>query len=260
MSFTAHLLHRSLASTPLQPPLQPIYKYPTPMPPLPSGRRYCVRGVSPPLEVSSMATRAAARAAAEVSHVHVRSLSLVLTLYTPLPRVPPLPRVSRADSFSPDASRLALAASDGAVSLMKLPPRRHYTSATPTLPTLNGHTGRIHSVHWSHSGRLLLLGSADGSASLWDVAHDKPPAAPLLSFQHVHHSPNTPAAASGTGAATDRASAASSGGNPKFGHEVRDARFFYLDRLLLIAAGPAVQAGLTYCPAAHGIQCPASPH
>lgn len=127
-------------------------------------------------------------------------------------------------AFAPDASRLAIAAADGAVSLLKLPARRHaQAQGDPSLP---GHTAALTSVHWSHSGRLLLSASADGSACLWDAAADKPPTTPLLRLDHVAHPPRLSAPQT-AGEALN---------NPKFGGEVRGARFFYLDRFLLLAA------------------------
>lgn len=141
---------------------------------------------------------------------------------------PPLDAPLARLAYAPDAGRLALASADGSVSLLRLPARRHRSSAA--LPTLVGHSGAVHAVQFSHSGRLLLSASADGSARLWDVAADRPPpAAPLLTIEHTLHSPSNPAAT-----AAERAA------NPPFGAEVRAANFFYLDDLLLLAAGSTV--------------------
>ena len=85
----------------------------------------------------------------------------------------------------------------------------------------------MHSAAFS-SGRLLLTASADGTACVWDVAPDRPPAAPLLQLEHSLHSPKP------------GASAAEAAANPKFAGEVRAASFFYLDRLLLLANANAL--------------------
>jgi len=128
-------------------------------------------------------------------------------------------------AFSPDATRIAIAAADGTVTIQRLPARRHSHVAPPTLL---GHRAAISSVHWSHSGRLFLSASADGSACLWDVAPDtKPPAAPLLRFDHLTHPPRP-------GAVPTTAEALA---NPPLSTEVRGARFFYLDTFVLLAAG-----------------------
>ena len=150
---------------------------------------------------------------------------------------PPLGAPLLQIAYAPDSSRLALAAADGSVSLLRLPTRRYYASAAPAaMPTLTGHSGAINSISWSHSGRLLLVASADGAASVWDVGADRPPNAPLMRMQHVNHSPKLTSATSVGGGS----GAGGGGGNPLFSTEVRDARFFYLDRLMLLASGNAL--------------------
>ena len=80
---------------------------------------------------------------------------------------------------------------------------------------------------------------------MWDVTHDKPPASPLLRMQNVVQSPVPTAAsigAAGSGggavaAAAGSSSARGSPNNPLFNAEVKDARFFYLDKLILLASG-----------------------
>jgi WD40 repeat protein len=147
---------------------------------------------------------------------------------------PPLNAPLLRMAFAPDAGRLALAASDGSVSLMRLPARRHY-SAGQAPPALAGHSGAVHAANFSFTGRLLVTASADGSACLWDVAPDRPPAAPLMRLEHAVHSPEPGGSGGGGGGG-----GGSSSSNPKFGGEVRDARFFYLDRLLLLCQGNGV--------------------
>ena len=185
---------------------------------------------------STLAARAAAAAAAG-GPVGKGGAAVLVRKYTPAegpichlqvenssaPR--PLDSAAIRLAFSPDASRIAIAAADGTAAIQRLPTRRHSHVAPPTLL---GHRAAISSVHWSHSGRLLLTASADGSACLWDVAPDtKPPAAPLLRFDHLTHPPRP-------GAVPTTAEALS---NPPLSTEVRGARFFYLDTFVLLAAG-----------------------
>ncbi|KAL1500076.1 hypothetical protein AB1Y20_012750 [Prymnesium parvum] len=128
-------------------------------------------------------------------------------------------------AFSPDATRLAVATADGAVALVRLPTRR---SAGRKVPSLVGHNAALSSVQWSHSGRLLLTASADGSAAMWDVWHDHPPSTPLLHFARVRHSP---------GMLLSEHRPAKESTNPPFDAEVRQAGFYYLDQFVLLASG-----------------------
>ena len=141
---------------------------------------------------------------------------------------PPLGGAQLRARYSPDAARLAVGGAAGEVTLLRLPTRRHCGGAQPP-PLLSGHTAAVSSVQWSHSGQLLLTASADASVRLWDVSADRPPAAPLLALRHLRHSP--PAMHAGDGATSD---------NPLLGAPVRQAAFFYLDRLLLLACGNAL--------------------
>ena len=127
-------------------------------------------------------------------------------------------------TFAPDASRLAMAAADGSVSIARLPARRH---AHQLVSTMLGHRAALHSASWSLTGRLLLTAGADGVGCLWDVGHESPPPMPLLRFEYAEHSPRPGAAPS----AADRRA------NPPYGAEVRHAQFFYLDRFVLLSAG-----------------------
>ena len=130
-------------------------------------------------------------------------------------------------AYAPDASRLALSGTDGAVTLLRLPARRYSNPGAAGPPALTGHSGAVSSVHWSHSGRLLLSASDDGSACVWDVSADRPPAAPLLRMQHLRHSPQL--------GAQEQTST-----NPTFGSEIRQAQFYYLDAMLLLISGKAL--------------------
>ena len=141
---------------------------------------------------------------------------------------PPLGVAAMRVAYAPDASRIALAGADGAVSLLRLPARRQAGGPSPALV---GHSGAVNSLHFSHSGRLMLTAAADASAGLWDVSHDKPPSTPLLRMQHARHSP-------GMLPPDQKAlSAAAGSANPPFSGEVRQASFYYLDQLILLACG-----------------------
>ena len=76
----------------------------------------------------------------------------------------------------------------------------------------------------------MLSSSADHTCHLWDVHHERPPTAPLLRFEHTAHSPKPGVVATASEAAA----------NPRFGSEVRDCSFYYLDRFVLLAAGGAL--------------------
>ena len=130
-------------------------------------------------------------------------------------------------AYAPDASRLALAGTNGSVTLLRLPTRRYAAAGTAPPPTLNAHSAAISSVHWSHSGRLLLSASDDGSACVWDVSADRPPAAPLMRMQHVRHSPQL--GVPGQAVA-----------NPTFQSEVKHAQFYYLDAMILLLSGKSL--------------------
>jgi len=158
--------------------------------------------------------------------------------------VAPLGAAQLRSAFAPDASRLAVGGADGSVSLLRLPTRRHPTHRTSP-PTLCAHERvAIRSVEWSLSGRLLLSASADGSACLWDVDGSRTPAAPLLHMTHTHRPPPMLQAGSlglGTGGTTAAASAGGADGNAPFKGDVWQASFFYLDRFILLANGPALR-------------------
>ena len=68
-------------------------------------------------------------------------------------------------SFSPDGTTACFRgeSSDDTVKLWDVATRTN-------IATLQGHTGRCHSVSFSPDGTLLASGSDDGTVKLWDVA------------------------------------------------------------------------------------------
>jgi WD40 repeat protein len=69
----------------------------------------------------------------------------------------------RAADFSPDDQFLALAYTDGAVTLRSVASRQDET-------TFGTHIGRVNEVCFSPDGWVLVTTGGDGSVKLWDVA------------------------------------------------------------------------------------------
>ncbi|KAG2454671.1 hypothetical protein HYH02_000510 [Chlamydomonas schloesseri] len=137
-------------------------------------------------------------------------------------------------AYSSDASRLLTASVNRTARVLKLPLSRWGGEGTDLL----GHGGPLHGADWSREGTLVLTASADRTARLWDAAC----AQPLLEFSHLNHQP--PARPTGPGGAPampppappSPATAAKSP-NPPLQHEVRAARFVYMDQFIALAAG-----------------------
>ena len=204
-------------------------------------------GATPPLKLHSggptvQARRAAAAAAskplggAKGLAAHTRSYNSgegppLVAQPANCAALPPFLPLTRL-AYAGDGSRIAAGASDGSIALLRLPARRYANAANGAPAALAAHGQTLTSLHFSHSGRLLLAASADGSASVWDVTADHPPPAPLLHLRHVRGSPPP---------FEQQSSSSSSPSSAElFSGEVRGARFFYLDRLILLAASNAV--------------------
>jgi len=137
--------------------------------------------------------------------------------------------------YTSDASSMALATADTAVSSLKLPIGRFNGDGS----TYMGHDGRITSVSCSKKKGLVLSASADGSARIWCGArHDS--AAVVFSHRQRH------SAQSGTGPGTLGSGSTSYTAkkddlrNKPFGSEVNCARFFRSDDFVtLICRGSA---------------------
>ncbi|PNW86908.1 hypothetical protein CHLRE_02g100800v5 [Chlamydomonas reinhardtii] len=137
-------------------------------------------------------------------------------------------------AYSSDAGRLLTASVNRTARVLKLPLSRWGGEGTDLL----GHGGPLHGADWSREGTLALTASADRTARLWDAAC----AQPLLEISHLHHQP--PARPTGPGGAPampppapPSPAAAAKSPNPPLQHEVRAARFVYMDQFIALAAG-----------------------
>ncbi|GLC47410.1 hypothetical protein PLESTB_001960900 [Pleodorina starrii] len=142
-------------------------------------------------------------------------------------------------AYSSDASRLLTASANRTARVLKLPVSRWGGEGTD----LVGHGAPLHGADWSREGTLVLTASADRTARLWNAAC----AQPLLEFSHLNTQP--PARPTGPAGAPAMPPpppppAASPGGggsgrgpNPLLLHEVRAARFVYMDQFIALACG-----------------------
>jgi len=123
----------------------------------------------------------------------------------------------RRVEFSPDASRVASCSSDNTIALARTPLKKYSGEAS----FLTGHTGSVNSIAWSRDSNFLLSASADKSARLWS---GKGKGETLLLLNRFSSSSKT--------------SKTSSLEPPQtFCSEVKEARFFYMDRFLVLAVG-----------------------
>ncbi|XP_022254563.1 WD repeat-containing protein 27-like isoform X2 [Limulus polyphemus] len=126
-------------------------------------------------------------------------------------RALPYPAAVSALSITGDGRYLACGLADSSVEILNSDQLNH-------VRTLTGHNGALTSVHFSHSGKWLVIGSADKSCSVWAWNHSEP----LLSLgpSKIHQQ----------GLVT--------GNNKKcqstFPAEVHHAQFYYLDQFLLV--------------------------
>ncbi|GFR52879.1 hypothetical protein Agub_g15511, partial [Astrephomene gubernaculifera] len=137
-------------------------------------------------------------------------------------------------AFSSDASRLLTASVGRSARVLKLPLSRWAGEGTD----LVGHNGPLHGADWSREGTLVLTASADRTARLWDAAC----AQPLLEFSHLNTQPPWRPTGPSAGSAMPPPappSPASAGrsANPPLPHEVRAARFVYMDQFIALACG-----------------------
>lgn len=154
-------------------------------------------------------------------------------------------------SYSPDASALAVCNSESAVCTVKLPISRFHGDGHCFL----GHNGRVTSASFSHSGQRVLSSSEDGVVMVWNCkgAAGTPKDSPLVVISHGLHQPTHSAPAASAVAQTGgrySSSIATSfqplserekqSRNRPFGSAINAARFFYVDKfVLLVRAVPA---------------------
>eukprot|EP00899_Mesostigma_viride_P012932 jgi/Mesvir1/2163/Mv16675-RA.2 len=119
-------------------------------------------------------------------------------------------------AFSEDGCRLATASADKTARVMRLPVAKYGGEGTDYI----GHNGAVNTVAWSNDSTLMLTGSSDRTVRLWQVGK----ADPAIDLAYVQRSPKPD----------------SQKPNAKFLSEVRNARFHYLDRFILLAAGSRV--------------------
>ncbi|KXZ44757.1 hypothetical protein GPECTOR_62g872 [Gonium pectorale] len=139
-----------------------------------------------------------------------------------------------AIAYSSDASRLLTASVNRTARVMRLPLSRFSGEGTD----LVGHNAPLHAADWSRDGTMVLTASADRTARLWDAAC----AQPMLEFSHLHHQPPArPTGPAGAPAmpppAPPSPAAAARSANPPLPHEVRAARFVYMDEVIGLACG-----------------------
>ena len=91
---------------------------------------------------------------------------------------PPIGPPIVALAYHGSASQLAVATVDHVVKTVKLPVSKYKRSTAGVMEPLGeafvGHTGRLHSVCYSHDGGLLLSASADRSARIWRIGGQPP--------------------------------------------------------------------------------------
>ncbi|XP_022091006.1 WD repeat-containing protein 27-like isoform X2 [Acanthaster planci] len=119
-------------------------------------------------------------------------------------------------SFSGDGQNLACALANKSAQLFKM-------SLTGKGTSFIGHNAAVNTVHWSHNGQWLLTASNDKTACIWSTSASDP----VLALSHTDHS---------TGGDPERQRPADKG-NGVFAKEIKAARFYYVDRLLLLTSG-----------------------
>ncbi|KAJ7357508.1 WD40 repeat-like protein [Desmophyllum pertusum] len=114
-----------------------------------------------------------------------------------------------------DGKHIACALANKSAHMLRPPPSSKETVFT-------GHDGSVTSVNFSHDSRLLLTSSCDRTARLWSPAHSDP----LMTFSSVNHN-----------FASELDSSAKVKENPPFTKEIIQARFYYVDKFVLLACG-----------------------
>eukprot|EP01137_Pigoraptor_chileana_P016279 Opistho-2@72975 len=116
-------------------------------------------------------------------------------------------------AFSADGKMLATAGCDKNACVLKLP------IAANNCTSYRGHNGPVTTVQFNSTSTMLLTSASDATARLWAVGQTEP----LLVFSHSRRSYRE-------GESADKP-------NPPFAGEVRQARMYYMDKFVMIAAG-----------------------
>ncbi|XP_038078106.1 WD repeat-containing protein 27-like isoform X2 [Patiria miniata] len=124
-------------------------------------------------------------------------------------------------AFSGDGQNLACALANKSAQLFKMPLTGKGTSFT-------GHNAAVNTVHWSHDGQWLLTAADDKTARIWS----KSASDPVLTLSHIDRSVGATDA--------EKLRTADKGSNRVFAKEVKAARFYYVDKFLLLASGGAL--------------------
>jgi len=117
--------------------------------------------------------------------------------------------------FAGDGKHIACALANKSAHMLRPPPSSKDAVFT-------GHDGSVTSVNFSHDSRWLLTSSCDKTVRLWSPAHSDP----LMVFSSVNH--NFASELGGSDKVKD---------NPPFGREIIQAKFYYVDKFVLLACG-----------------------
>ncbi|XP_065833672.1 WD repeat-containing protein 27-like [Oscarella lobularis] len=120
-------------------------------------------------------------------------------------------------SFSDDGSRVACASANNSVICVN-------SSLAGKGSTFRGHDGSITSIHWSHKSDWLLTGSTDRTARLWSISQlDKP----ILTLDSLN--------------SNFKGDQPTKSGETRHGFkEIKESRFYYVDKFLLVASGDSL--------------------
>lgn len=117
--------------------------------------------------------------------------------------------------FAGDGKHIACALANKSAHMLRPPPSTKETVFT-------GHDGSVTSVSFSHDSRWLLTSSCDRTVRLWSPTHSDP----LMVFSSVNHN-----------FVSELDSSAKAKDNPPFGKEILQAKFYYVDKFVLLACG-----------------------
>ncbi|XP_058953759.2 WD repeat-containing protein 27 [Pocillopora verrucosa] len=117
--------------------------------------------------------------------------------------------------FSDDGKHIACGLANKSVHMMRPPPSSKERVFT-------GHDGSVTSVSFSHDSRWLMTSSSDKTVRLWSPAHSDP----VMTFSSVNHN-----------FSSELNSSTNVKDNPPFSKEITQAKFYYVDKFVLLASG-----------------------